>query len=426
MSTEEEAYLLLLIVFMWFVTAWEAMNLLSRGRLRKIESKDKPLSSRMESWLDHKKDYDIVFKVIIFSIISAMSVFAVKICASRKIDILGETSSVVLIIITSLLIGESVAKAILSKFDILVLKWTIPFVKSVRFSILWPFVYIIQLVQSGFEHLNKEVEEDITTKEDEIMSIVEDDDENDDISSALEYGEKQMIKGIFGLDETYVREIMQPRVDVHGLLMTASPEDAKKEFIRTGHSRIPIYDETIDEIRAIIYAKDFLDEEKIKNCTLEDLSHKPFFIPETKPVNDLLEEMRKTNTHLAVVIDEYGGTAGIVTLEDIIEEIVGEIHDEYDTDHHIDDQPKVLVDGSMVLSARTLLEDVNELMELNIAEDEDSDTIGGLICKIMGKIPEVGDETYIDDSILVRVIEADKRKIITVSLKVENDSRSKE
>jgi len=410
--------------FMWLVTAWEFLNQLSWGRARRIESKDKDLSEIIEGWLETREAYDITFKVMIFSVIAIMSVSATKLSEELQLNFpgLGVTVTAVCVVLIALIAGEAIAKSILIRFDVFVLKFTIPVIKALRYSILYPVVIIIQTVQAGLERLNSDDGDDKTTAEDEIMSLVEKEDEEADDENALEEDERMMIKGIFGLDDTPVREIMMPRIDVHGLPMTTTPEEAKLEFIRTGHSRIPIYENNIDEIKGIIYAKDFLDDSKVKNETLMSMSHKPFFIPETKPVDDLLDEVKLNNTHIAVVIDEYGGTAGIVTLEDIIEEIVGEIHDEYDVEKDEDKEPQWMPDGSVIVSARTLINDVNELLHSDIAEDQDSDTIGGFVCELLGKIPVIGEEATVHENITAKVLNADKKRVISVSLrKVENN-----
>ena len=420
-----ESFWITLVLFMWLVSSWEFLNMLSWGRVRRTETKDKDLAELMETWLESRLSYDITFKVLIFSDIAIMSVSEAKLCENIEFSLFGlsHTVTAVCIVLVSLVLGESISKAALSQFDIQVLKFTIPIIKLLRYTILAPVVFCIKTIQSWFAHLNHDGVEERTSAEDEIMSFVEKDEEDEGRNSELEEDERMMIKGIFELDDTPVKEIMMPRVDVHGLSLTATTEDAKREFIKTGHSRIPVYDGSIDKIKGIIYAKDFLDDQKVAQSTIEQLMHKPFFIPESKAVDDLLDEVKRNNTHIAVVIDEYGGTAGIVTLEDIIEEIVGEIHDEFDLDKAEDSEPEWNPDGSVILAARTLIGDVNELLDTDISEDEDSDTIGGLICEILGKIPKVGDEAVVYEGVTATVLKGDKRRVITVSvMKIEKEN----
>lgn len=412
-----EVFGVTLLIFMWLVSAWEFLNMLSWGRARKTDNTDKNLSDVMEAWLEQRCAYDIVFKVLIFTDIAIMSVSAVRLCEATGTNLFstGTAATSIIIVLFSLVFGEAIAKATLSSFDIMVLKLTMPVISFLRNTILSPIVFVIQITQSWFSNINHDDGDDKTTAEDEIMSLIEKDDEVEAGDNALEDDERMMIKRIFELDDTPVKEIMMPRVDVHGLPITASTSDAKLEFIKTGHSRIPVYEGSIDVIKGIIYAKDFLDDERVKSSTLEQMMHKPFFIPESKAVDDLLDEVKRNNTHIAVVIDEYGGTAGIVTLEDIIEEIVGEIHDEFDNDKE-EILPEWAEDGSVIISARTLIGDLNDLIGTDIPEDLDSDTIGGLVCELLGKIPVAGDVVNISDEVIATVEKADKRRVITVSV----------
>ena len=149
---------------------------------------------------------------------------------------------------------------------------------------------------------------------------------------------------------------------------------------------------TVDAITGILYAKDLLDEERLtKVSSLKELAHPPVFIPETKNVSDLLEEFRAKHIHLAVVLDEYGGTAGIVTFEDILEEIVGEIQDEFDRDEPSAARNTPQSDGSMVADARMTIWELNQLMDMEISEEEGYDTLGGYIMATVGRIPQTGE-----------------------------------
>ncbi|MBO5680592.1 MAG: HlyC/CorC family transporter, partial [Lentisphaeria bacterium] len=252
--------------------------------------------------------------------------------------------------------------------------------------------------------------------EDEILSYV--DSYNDDTESDLQEGEKEMIRGILEIGDMSVRAIMTPRVDLVALPGTASIEDAKKLFIESGHSRIPVYGRSIDEIRGVIYAKDFLSDEQTNGKNLFQLAHTPIFIPETKEVAELLEEIKRSRNHFAVIIDEFGGTSGVATFEDIIEEIVGEVHDEYDTESDIEKKPQLLPDGTIVLEARTPVSDVNDIADVDIPDIEGAETIGGYICAALGRIPEPGTEFTVPEQFRAVVLEADTRKIKMIRLEL--------
>ena len=182
------------------------------------------------------------------------------------------------------------------------------------------------------------------------------------------------------------------------------------------------YGRSVDEIKGIIYAKDFIDEKAIAGKTLDQLSHKPLFIPESKEVGDLLEEIRRLHNHFAVIIDEYGGTSGIVTFEDIIEEIVGDVQDEYDNEETGKDKPRLMADGSVIFEARTPISEVNEILDSDIPETDAADTIGGYICAELGRIPDAGEKFHFEDQHLYAVIlKADKRKILKLKIRGDED-----
>ena len=225
-----------------------------------------------------------------------------------------------------------------------------------------------------------------------------------------------MIRGIFDLDETPVHEIMTPRVDVDAIAEDASLADVKARIIESGHSRIPVYRETIDHVVGVIYAKDLLDEGRIARiASLAELQHQPVFIPETKNVGDLLAEFQASRNHFAVVLDEYGGTAGLVTFEDILEEIVGEIQDEYDTDE-VQPETVSLPDGYHVMDARLTTYETGEILGVDLPEEESYDTLGGYIAAHCGHIPQAG-ETGRTDMLEFEVMEADPRRLLKLKVR---------
>ena len=314
-------------------------------------------------------------------------------------------------------VGEIFALLLLYRSDLWVLRITIPAILLLANTVLLPFTLLSRKLRENAEDWrDEEAPEQIVSSEDEILSLVENYGEHE--NDTLEEGEKRMIKGILDLGDMSVREIMTPRVDIEALPASASIHEAKKMFIATGHSRIPIYGRSVDEIKGIIYAKDFIDEKAIAGKTLEQLSHKPLFIPESKEVGDLLEEIRRLHNHFAVIIDEYGGTSGIVTFEDIIEEIVGDVQDEYDNEEVSKSKPSLMPDGSVIFEARTLISEVNELLDSDIPETETADTIGGYICATLGRIPDEGELFHFDGlGLTAKILKADKRKILKLQIK---------
>ena len=195
---------------------------------------------------------------------------------------------------------------------------------------------------------------------------------------------REMIKGVQELAETTVKEVMVPRIDTVFLPIDASRDEVLDKVISCGHSRIPVYSDTIDAVVGMLYAKDLLVAlVKGGPFSLADLARKPFFVPESKRIDSLLREFRRRRVHIAVAVDEYGGVSGIVCLEDIIEEIVGEIQDEFDEER---EDVVRLGEGAWLCDARVNLEDLNEELGIELPADE-FDTLGGYVFDLFGKIP---------------------------------------
>ncbi len=212
----------------------------------------------------------------------------------------------------------------------------------------------------------------------------------------LEEEEREMIHGIFEMGDMRVRELMVPRTDLIAIDVTAPVEAAVGLVSRHGHTRIPAYEGNLDHIVGVLYAKDLLralNHEGGK--TLREIARKPYFTPESNKVQDVLRDLRKNRVHMAIVVDEYGGTAGAVTIEDIIEEIVGPIQDEYDVGE--EDEIQFISPNEVVLDGRVSVDDVNDLLKLHIA-GEDYDSIGGYVLNQLGAMPRVGDRLPIGDA----------------------------
>lgn len=222
------------------------------------------------------------------------------------------------------------------------------------------------------------------------------DDDIPDQSSLKDLKKEQikMINGIIDLSDTYAHEIMKPRIDVESIDINDSLESIINKIISCGHSRIPAYDESIDNIIGVLYAKDLLKyffQDKNTEINIKKIIREPFFIPETKKVSDLLREFKEKKVHIAIVLDEYGGFSGIVCLEDILEEIVGEIFDEYDKEEKLIEK---ISENEYVIASKISIFDLNEELNLNLPEDV-ADSLGGFIMENLGDIPKKGDSiTY--------------------------------
>jgi len=232
--------------------------------------------------------------------------------------------------------------------------------------------------------------------------------------------ENAMIRSILALGDSMVREIMLPRMEMACVSIEDEVSQVVEAIIACGHSRLPVYEGTIDNIIGLIYAKDLLKYwgEPDSAIELRKLIRAPFFVPETKNLEELLHDFKKRRVHMAVVIDEYGGTAGLVTIEDLLEQIVGDIQDEYDLET---ERFFVEPDGSIVADGRLPIEDLEEHFGIVVERDK-FETVGGLIFHLTGRIPSAG-EVIESDSLVLTVLEADERRIAQVRV-VRRERRS--
>lgn len=234
-------------------------------------------------------------------------------------------------------------------------------------------------------------------------------------SGVLELQEQEMIRSVIDLEERVVREVMTPRVDMVAVDEGASLEELLRLTTENGYSRLPVYRETIDDIRGVVYARDLLPylgrPEALSETRVSDLMIQPQYVPETLSVMNLLRDMRLRKNHLAVVVDEFGGTSGLVTLEDIIEEITGEIYDETDTEEEED--IRVLGEDDYRIQGAAHLEQVAGELDLAFRDDGEYDTLAGFLISEFGYIPSVG-ESFDYQGVRFTVEEADERRIIGV------------
>ncbi|MCK4326805.1 HlyC/CorC family transporter [bacterium] len=234
----------------------------------------------------------------------------------------------------------------------------------------------------------------------------------------LEEEEKEMIDSIFKFGDTKVQEVMVPRSDMVTIEANQDLDNILKLVMEAGHSRIPVFKGRIDNIIGILYAKDLLnlwEQSSRARLKVKDLIHPAYFVPETKKVDELLREFQRQKIHLAMVVDEYGGTAGLVTLEDLLEEIVGEIEDEYDKGK---ERIEILEKGIALVDGKTDIGDVNEKLDLKLPEEEGTETVAGFVVDRLGRVPKMGEE-LIYRGTKITVVEADRRRVIKVKIERE-------
>jgi putative hemolysin len=266
-----------------------------------------------------------------------------------------------------------------------------------------PFSAFFMSFMGPLENINSVLGPDF---EDELKSWALDDREEEEIMGDLEQDERKMVYSIFQLSDTLCREIMVPRIEVFSLEETMNLVEAARLATESGHSRVPIYRSHIDNITGILYVKDMLkvvlENGDNELPALKSLLRPTYFVPESKKVTDLLQEMRAKEVHLAVVVDEYGGTAGLVTMEDIVEEIVGEIRDEYDQAEELPFEH--LGDGEFVFQGRIDLDDFNEIMGTELDANE-ADTLGGYLFYVMGRVPSTGEVVGLEQEHVVLTVQ---------------------
>lgn len=319
--------------------------------------------------------------------------------------------SISIIIITiilsffTLVFGELVPKRLAMKNYEKIAFGTIGIIRAI--SILTaPFVKFLTITTNAISKLfgvNENDEETVT--EEEIKMMVDQGEE----SGAIEENEKELINNVFEFNDITASEIMTHRTDIFAVDINTTPEELLEEIIKDDckHSRIPVYDETVDEIKGIIYVKDLLKHIHKKTFKIKNIMKDAYFVSQNKLINELFKELQKNKKQIAIVLDEYGGTAGLITMEDILEEIVGDIFDEYD---EIENEYEKIDDKTYILSGNLPIYDVNKILDSHIPEGE-YDTLSGYLQEELGRIPTEEENPIIETEELTFKIEnfEDKR-----------------
>ncbi|MGE5437926.1 MAG: hemolysin family protein [Syntrophothermus sp.] len=385
--------LIILFLLYAFISSSEVALFSLDKRLFKTQLNNNPLICR---YLTYLLDFPRRLLVTILISSTLVSVTVSIIAVSITIDISNEfnlntnlllTIQIIILTILVVLFGELIPKVLGSREPIKVAKYSaIPFywINVIFYPIAETLTELIKLSVSKMK-LNKTKSAILPEELSELADL------SHERGTIIEE-EHGLINSIVSFRSVAVHEIMTPRVDMISISKDSDFDDLVQVITSTGHSRIPLYDDDLDEIIGIIYAKDVLpyiqDEKKKKELSLEKLKRNAMFIPRTKMINDLMLEFQEKKMHIAIVVDEYGGTEGLITLEDIIEEIIGEIRDEYDKE-----EPSFikLTDNSYMVKGKLSVDELNDLLETKIdIEDNDFETLGGLIFSTAGSIPKEG------------------------------------
>ena len=297
---------------------------------------------------------------------------------------------------------------------------TFGLLKAIRFAFL-PITAVMRAFDTPIRRLSGVSDEEVADEENAKQEILQAASEGQ-AEGAVEPEEVEMIESVMEFGDTRADEIMTPRTDIFALPIGTPWQQACRQVAEAGHSRVPIYENDLDNIIGVLYAKDLLTYAGSSNeASLKPIMRKPFFVPQTKPLDDLLREFKVRKVHVAVVLDEYGGTAGMVTIEDVLEEIVGDISDEYDKP-----EPALMRridERSAEVEGRMYIDDLNEAMGLHIPEDEDYDTVAGFVFSELGYIPAVG-ETLEAKGAKFTVLAANDRKISRLRVEVLPDEQA--
>ena len=392
-------------VLVIFVAAAEAgLISISRARVRLMAGRGVPRAEILHSYIQERES---LLHALDFARVLAAGV-AVALAVSVLTRERGQSWLVVGIAVVGTLalvvLLEALLKAIVARSPERWGLWLSPFMGAFKF-LFGGIARILYLPVSAVARRPVEEEEEAMLR---LIELEED-------QGTIEEDERKMIRGVFGLEETTVREIMTPRMDIAAVDTESTPEEAVRLIIERGFSRIPLYEKNADTIVGIIYAKDLIRylADGTMPRQLRDVARPAFFVPESKRVDDLLTDMRRQRVHMAIVVDEYGGTAGLVSIEDLLEEIVGEIEDEYD---RVEEQIVRVSDTEALIDGRVGIDELNELFHTAI-EAEDFDTVGGCVFHLLGRIPTIGDEAE-TNGLNLQVLSVDGHRVKRVRVTV--------
>ena len=417
MTTDQWLHVLglfVLFIFSAFFSSSEtALMSMDRLRVKYLAEKERPGAKRLETLLS--KPDDLLSAILVGNnLVNIMiSVFA----TGLFLDLFGQGGELMTILILTpilLIFSEVCPKTYAATYPE---KLSFRVLHPIRFFMwmLRPVTAVVSGVSRVLTHFLRGKIQAPLISEDEIRSIIgfgEDE-------GVVAEDQRRMLHGIFDLSQSRVRDVMVPRTEVVGISVDAAFQDVVKLTAQARHSRFPVYDGNLDNVVGVIHSKDVLSYlDKPDQFSLRELARPPFFVPEAKPIEALMQAFRRKHLHLAMVVDEYGGVEGICTLEDIVEEIVGEIHDEYDEE---DILVKPLGSNRYLIDGSAAIRYINKRFELNLSE-EHVNTLAGFLLNSLGSIPEVGASCEVDD-VLFTVREVEDRRIeqIEVQLSAHKD-----
>lgn len=381
--------------------------------LEEIEWKHPKEAKLLRNWLKYPNE--ILTGMLLGN--NIVNILASSIATAVTLNLMGNNSTSILIstivmTIIILIFGEITPKIIAKNNSVTISRWVI---KPVYYLsvIAKPIVFILMGISKIIGRLfGIEIKDEaLMITEKDIISFVN----VGEAEGIIEEGEKEMIHSIFEFGETTAKEVMTPRTSMYSIEASKTIEEIWDELLETGFSRIPVYEDTIDDIIGILYVKDILNSVKKGETErkIKEFVRIPYFVPETKSIIEILKEFQIKKVHIAMVLDEYGGVVGLVTIEDLIEEIVGEIRDEFDQEE--DEAIIKISDNEYIIDAMIDIETLNKELDIELPLSEDYESLGGLITTELSRVGEIGDELILD-RVRLKIEELDKMRISKVLL----------
>ncbi len=416
MDTYGEIILLIILIGLsgFFSASETALTAFKSNNLEDVEDEHPKVAELLRKWL--KKPNEMLTGILLGN--NIVNILASSIATAVTFAMIGNSGRAIAMVtlcmtVVILIFGEItpkvVAKNYSSKVAMLVIL-PIYYVSLLTLPIIKVLIFISKIIGKIFGiHIS---DENLMITEEDIISYVN----VGEAEGVIEEDEKEMIHSIFEFGETSAKEVMTPRTSMFALEADQTIDEVWEEIKENGFSRIPVYDEEgIDNIIGILYLKDLLDIVKSgkTDVPVGEYLREVYFVPETKSIMEILEEFKRKKVHIAIALDEYGGTVGVLTIEDLIEEIVGEIQDEYDKEE--DELIKSVGDEVYEVDAMIDIETLNKELEIELPESEDYESLGGLVVTEMGKVADVGDSIQVGN-IKMNVLEVDKMRVSKVLL----------
>jgi CBS domain containing-hemolysin-like protein len=384
----------------YFAASETALMRVSRIRVRYLVEKKAKNAQKLERLIENPDWFLppllLIMLVVQLSSASLATWLTIRLTHNAGVAVAAGTA---VITVLMFIFGELVPKAAAShSSEKVALRVARPI--TLMSTILRPIALLFEWVARGVLKLLRHeggTREGLVTDEGEIKTLVNVAEEH----AVIEEEEKEMIHSVFEFSDTLVREVMVPRPDMITIPGSATVRNALVLTMEYGYSRIPVYEDELDNVIGLLYAKDLLkqlEEDKLGDL-VRDMLRKAYFIPETKVLSDLLKDFQKKKVHMAIVVDEYGMVVGLVTIEDLLEQIVGEIFDEFDREINLVER---IGKNRYRVDARINLEDLNEILQVDLPEEEGVDSVGGLVLKVLGHIPAPG-ETLVYSGIAIKV-----------------------